>query len=130
MPFWYFLRIPKLPSDVTHQSNAVEVREYLIREGTLFEVGAPIVVIENYWAMMRLCSIGRGIFRKTFFDHHENVRIGDPIGIVAADGDDLIYDRENLEVEILKVKRPRPKVMEAAREVMRENAEVLRRLAD
>jgi len=43
MPFWYFLRVPKFPSEVGHQSNAVEVREYLIQEGKTFEADAPIV---------------------------------------------------------------------------------------
>ncbi len=96
----------------------------------MFEADAPIIVVENYWAVRRLCSIGRGVFRKAFFDHRESVRVGDPIGIVAVDGEDLVYEHENLKVEILKVKRPRPKVMEAVRKVIRENEEVLRRLAD
>jgi pyruvate/2-oxoglutarate dehydrogenase complex dihydrolipoamide acyltransferase (E2) component len=107
MPFWYFLRVPILGPEVNHQSNAVDVRKYLIRGGKFFDSGTPIIEVENYWAVMQLRAVGRGTFRKSFFDHHESVRIGDPIGIVAADGDDQIYDRDNLSVKILEVKRQR-----------------------
>jgi pyruvate/2-oxoglutarate dehydrogenase complex dihydrolipoamide acyltransferase (E2) component len=106
------------------------VREYLIREEQRVEADTPIITVENYWAIMTLKAVGPGIFRKSFFDHHETVKIGDPVGIVATDGDDLIYDRDNLTVEIIEIKRTRPNVMEVVEQVMRENREVLRRLAE
>jgi hypothetical protein len=47
MPFWYFFTIPKLPPDVSHPSNQVEVLEYLCAEGDLIGSGAPLAIIEN-----------------------------------------------------------------------------------
>jgi pyruvate/2-oxoglutarate dehydrogenase complex dihydrolipoamide acyltransferase (E2) component len=77
MPFWYFFTIPKLPSEVAHQSNQVEVREYLATEGKTIEPGTPIVLIENYWALMRLKANGNGILKKTFFTPGTSVKVGD-----------------------------------------------------
>ncbi len=79
---------------------------------------------------MTLKAVGPGIFRKSFFDRHETVKIGDPVGIVAADGDDLIYNRDNLTVDIIETKHARPNVIEVAEQVMHENRDVLRRLAE
>jgi hypothetical protein len=32
MPFWYYFSVPKLPPEVAHQSNLVEIRNYLAAE--------------------------------------------------------------------------------------------------
>jgi hypothetical protein len=45
------------------------------------DVGTPLVVIENYWAVMTLKANGKGILRKTFFERGTSVKIGDPIAI-------------------------------------------------
>jgi hypothetical protein len=33
MPFWYFVSIPDLPPETSHQSNLVEIGKYLTVEG-------------------------------------------------------------------------------------------------
>jgi hypothetical protein len=47
MPFWYFFNIPDLPQKVSHQSNTVEIREYLVTEGDKVRSGTPLALIEN-----------------------------------------------------------------------------------
>lgn len=78
MPFWYYFSVPKLPPEVAHQSNLVEIRNYLGAEGSPVDVGSPIAVVENYWAVMTLKANGKGILKKTFFDRGTSVKIGDP----------------------------------------------------
>lgn len=67
MPFWYYFSMPKLPPEVAHQSNLVEIREYLAGEGSPVDVGSPIAVVENYWAVMTLKANGKGILQEGIF---------------------------------------------------------------
>ena len=108
MPFWYFVRIPRLPTEVSHQSNSVEVRNYLLSEGDTVSRGTPIATIENFWGVMQLKASGSGIVRKIFFDPGTTVQIGDPIAIIEADGDAIPGDNNHSLVEIVKTKRDRP----------------------
>jgi pyruvate dehydrogenase E2 component (dihydrolipoamide acetyltransferase) len=108
MPFWYFFTIPKLPPDVSHQSNQVEVQEYLCAEGGFVESGTPVVIIENYWAVMSLKANGKGILRKTLFPPHTLVKIGDPVAIIGADGEEIPDSNANSLLEIVKRKRDKP----------------------
>ncbi|HEX3438137.1 MAG TPA: biotin/lipoyl-containing protein [Pseudacidobacterium sp.] len=105
MPFWYFFKVPSLPSEVTHQSNQVEVKKYLAEEGDPLKKGTPIILIENYWAVMVLQAAGNGVLGKTFFKSGTSVKIGDPVAIIHADGDDIPYNREYQILEIVKRKR-------------------------
>lgn len=108
MPFWYYLTVPKLPPDVAHQSNLVEIGEYLATEGTALDVGSPVALIENYWAFMKVTANGKGILRKTFFEPGTAVKIGDPIAVVGTDGEDLPYGKDSAVVEIVERKREKP----------------------
>jgi hypothetical protein len=38
MPFWYYFSVPRLPPEVAHQSNLVEIRNYLTAEGSPADV--------------------------------------------------------------------------------------------
>jgi pyruvate/2-oxoglutarate dehydrogenase complex dihydrolipoamide acyltransferase (E2) component len=109
MPFWYFFTVPELPKEVAHQSNAVDVQKYLIAEGKPVSTGTPIAVVENYWAIMQLNAAGNGILRKVFFDEPATVKCGDPVAIVACDGDDLIYNNPKATVTIVKIKHVKPR---------------------
>src|SRR5579862_9724535 len=108
MPFWYYFSIPKLPPEVAHQSNLVEIRNYLASEGSAVDVGSPIAVVENYGAVMTLKANGRGIVKKTFFDQGTSVKIGDPIAIIGADGENIPYGRELAVLEVTEHKRAKP----------------------
>jgi pyruvate/2-oxoglutarate dehydrogenase complex dihydrolipoamide acyltransferase (E2) component len=108
MPFWHYFPVPKLPAEVAHQSNLVEIRNYLASEGSVVDVGSPIAVVENYWAVMMLKANGKGTLRKTFFGPGTSVKIGDPIAIIGADGECLPYGREHAVLEVIEYKRPKP----------------------
>jgi pyruvate/2-oxoglutarate dehydrogenase complex dihydrolipoamide acyltransferase (E2) component len=105
MPFWYFFPVPKLPLEVSHQSNVVEIRKYLASEGSDLDVGTPVVVVENYWAVMTLKANGKGILRKTFFERGTSVKIGDPIAIVGSDAENIPDAKDLVSVEITERKR-------------------------
>ena len=108
MPFWYFFRIPKLPLAVDHQDKSVSIMEYLCEEGEAVLPGTPVATVENYWAKLRLNANGKGIVRKTFFQPGTVVKIGDPIAIIGADGEDIPCDRESASLEIVERKREKP----------------------
>jgi pyruvate/2-oxoglutarate dehydrogenase complex dihydrolipoamide acyltransferase (E2) component len=105
MPFWYFFPVPKLPPEVSHQSNVVEIRKYLASEGNAVDVGTPVVVVENYWAVMTLKANSKGILRKTFFERGTSVKIGDPIAIIGSDGENILDGKDLASVEITERKR-------------------------
>ena len=72
------------------------------------DVGSPIAVVENYWAVMTLRANGKGILKKTFFDRGTSVKIGDPIAIIGADGECIPYGRELAVLEVTEHKRSKP----------------------
>ena len=108
MAFWYFVSIPDLPPEVSHQSNLVEIRRYLAAEGSRVEVGSTIALIENYWAVMTLKANGKGILTKTFFKPGTSVKIGDPIAIISANGEALPYGTDHAILEVGERKRNKP----------------------
>ncbi len=108
MPFWYFFKIPELPAEVSHQSNSVEVGEYLLKEGDPVKPGTPIAIVENYWAKMRLKANGLGVLQRTFFKPGAQVQIGDPIAIIGADGENIPYGRDYTLLEVVEMKRAKP----------------------
>jgi pyruvate dehydrogenase E2 component (dihydrolipoamide acetyltransferase) len=109
MGFWYFFTVPALPREVSHQSNTVEIQKYLVREGDKVDIGTPVAVIENYWAVMNLKANGSGLVTKTFFPRGTGVRVGDPIAIISADGESIPYGKPYSVVEIVKAKREKPR---------------------
>ena len=72
------------------------------------DLGTPVALVENYWARMRLKANSKGILQKTFFRPWTHVKIGDPIAIIGADGENLPYDRQSSTVEITEIKREKP----------------------
>ena len=108
MPFWYFLTVPELPPEVAHQSNTVDVKKYLVAEGKPVTSGTPIALVENYWAVMQMSAVGNGILKKVFFDGPVTVKCGDPIAILACDGDDLLHGKPKATVTIIELKRAKP----------------------
>ena len=108
MPFWYFFPMPQIPADAAHQSNRVELVKYLAKEGTQVQMGTPIALVENRWAVFQLRANGPGTLKKNFFDPGMSISIGDPIAIIAADGENIPYGQSYAILEVVKLKRQRP----------------------
>ena len=108
MPFWYFVPIPELPWEVSHPDNTVEMVKYLAREGSTVKPGTPIALVKNWWAEIQIEATSKGFLKKTFFDPHTFVGIGDPIAIIAADGEDMPHGRANSLARIVKIIREKP----------------------
>jgi len=108
MPFWYYFPVPKLPPELSHQSNTVEVKKYLASEGSVVDVGTPIALVENYWAVMTLKANGKGILKKTIFEPGTSVKIGDPIAVIGSDGENIPYEKELASVELTEKKKQKP----------------------
>ncbi len=69
------------------------------------EVGTPLAIIENDWAVMRLSANGKGIVRKIFFSTHTHVNVGDPIAIIGTDGEEIPHSKGYSLLEVIKEKR-------------------------
>jgi pyruvate/2-oxoglutarate dehydrogenase complex dihydrolipoamide acyltransferase (E2) component len=108
MPFWYFVPVPELPSEVAHQSGTVDLKQYLVAEGDCVGVGSPIAVIENYWAKMLLKANGKGTVMKMTLRSGVTVKVGDPIVTISADGEDIPYGKPYALLEITELKRKKP----------------------
>jgi len=108
MPFWYFFPVPQIPPEVAHQSNQVELVKYQAKEGSKIEKGTPIALVENWWAVFQLRANSPGVLKKTFFDPGTSIKVGDPIAIIGADGENLPYGQNYAVLEIVKTKREKP----------------------
>jgi pyruvate/2-oxoglutarate dehydrogenase complex dihydrolipoamide acyltransferase (E2) component len=108
MPFWYFFPVPQIPAEFAHQSNQVELIKYLAKEGSEVDKGTPIARVENWWAVFELKANGWGILKKTFFDPGANIRVGDPIAIIATDGEKIPYGQSHAILEVVGTKRTKP----------------------
>ena len=85
---YYFANIPHLPPSVHHQSGMVEVLKYLVKEGDNVPAGAPLMRVQNWWAIMEIDASGAGVVSKTFFTRGTHVNVGDPFAIIACDPED------------------------------------------
>ena len=64
--------------------------------------------MENYWAVMTLKANGKGILKKTVFEPGTSVKIGDPIAVIACDGENVPSEKELALVELTERKRQKP----------------------
>ena len=99
---YYFIRVPKLPKDLSHQRGTVELIEYGAPEGQSIQRGQVIAVVENWWARMELKAIGPGILSKTFFDRQTSIKEGDPLAIVICDPEDGPQDAVTCELTVVE----------------------------
>ena len=106
--FYYFVTIPELPQEVAHQSNSVELVEYVTQEGQEVGPGTPIATLENWWAVLQIEANGRGYLHKAFFPRGTHIKIGDPLAVVFCDGEDAPYGRPSSTINVLTLKRRKP----------------------
>lgn len=105
MPFYYYVRVPRLDPDVSHQSNEVEIVEYLAHDGDTISAGMPLALVENYWAVFQIEAMTPGYLSKTFFSPGTHVDIGAPIAIVLVEGEDVRENQPLSAISVVRVKR-------------------------
>jgi lactoylglutathione lyase len=115
MPFWYFFPVPQIPADVAHQSNQVELVEYPAKEGSTVNIGTPIALVENRWAVFQLNANGQGTLKKTFFDPGTSITVGDPLAVIGAEGENIPYGQSYALLEVVRMKRQKPSRKPGAR---------------
>ena len=108
MPAYYFVKVPKLPPEVSHQTGSVQLVEYVTGERQKLEKGQTIALVENWWARMALKAVGPGYLSKTFFDPHTHIHEGDPFAIVVCDPEDGPRDGNTCELEVVGRIREKP----------------------
>lgn len=105
---YYFVKVPKLPNQVSHQQGTVELVEYLVSEGQRIEKGQVIAIVQNWWARMTLRAIGPGYIGKTFFRRGAHIKEGDPLAIIDCDPEDGPRDNETSSLEVIENIRIKP----------------------
>jgi len=108
MPAYYFVKVPKLPPDLSHQMGSVEIIEYSTKEGDRVEKGQAIVIVENWWVRMALKAVGPGYVSKTFFEPRTYVQEGHPVAIVLCDPEDGPKTEATCELELIATIRQKP----------------------
>jgi pyruvate/2-oxoglutarate dehydrogenase complex dihydrolipoamide acyltransferase (E2) component len=99
---YYFVNVPKLPKQVSHQLGTVELVEYRVGEGEKIETGQTIAIVQNWWAKMVLKAVGPGYVSKTFFTRGTRIKEGDPLAIIVCDPDDGPKGKDTSEIEIIE----------------------------
>lgn len=108
MPFHYFLPIPKPDAAVADQSGQVELVEWLVKEGDSVQPGTPVALARTWWAMLEIKAAGRGIVGRRIFDPGIRVKVGDPIAVIYADGEDIPYGEATSTSRTVEVLRAKP----------------------
>jgi pyruvate/2-oxoglutarate dehydrogenase complex dihydrolipoamide acyltransferase (E2) component len=105
---YYFVNVPKLQKQVSHQMGMVELVEYQISEGGKVEKGQCIAIVKNWWATMALKAVGPGYVTKTFFERGAHIKEGAPLAIIVCDPEDEPKDKETSDLEIIGNIRTKP----------------------
>lgn len=108
MPFWYFFKVPELPYGVSERGGGIQLKGYLVSERDAVTVGTAIALVENHWAVLKLKANGDGIVKRLIFDAGAYVRIGDPIAVIGADGENIPYGKDYVLVEVAETKNIKP----------------------
>lgn len=105
---YYFVKVPKLPREVSHQIGTVEIVEYSAKEEQNVEAGQNIAIVENWWARMALKAVGPGYVSKTFFPPGAHVQIGNPFAIIVCDPENGPRDNVSCVLEVIEHIREKP----------------------
>lgn len=105
---YYFVKVPKLPKEISHQRGTVELVEYSIRENEKIGKGQTLVVVENWWARMALKAVESGYVTKTFFKKGTSIKEGDPFAIIECDPEDGPKTTETCFIEVIEHIRQKP----------------------
>ena len=96
MPFWYHLSIPPLGDPLP---ATVRIDKWLLDEGSEVHRGTKIAIIEASKARFAVTTNGDGFLREKLFPAGAEVDASNPIAVIAADGEDIPYNRPYALVE-------------------------------
>ena len=105
---YYFVNVPKLPKELSHQSGTVELVEYAVRENKKVEKNQTVAVVRNRWAKIALKAVGPGYVSKIFFQKGTQVKEGDPFAIIVCDPEAAPSSKETSEIEVIEHIRQKP----------------------
>ena len=105
---YYFVKVPELPREVSHQMGTVEILENSTEEEQEVKAGQNIAIVENWWARMALKAVGPGYVSKTFFLPGAHVQIGDPFAIIICDPENAPKDNVTCVLEVIEHMREKP----------------------
>jgi hypothetical protein len=100
-----FVRVPEPEVRYRHQSNAMTVVAYLATEGSRIKAGAPIVRLENWWAVFEVVTAVPATVAKNLYDWAPSITLstGREIALLAYD-DDLPKDAVLFSTRVVSVK--------------------------
>jgi hypothetical protein len=83
---------------------------YMAHEGQDLPAGAPIVRLENWWAVFEVFTTVPATLVKNFFDGVPglNLQVGTPIALLFFEPDDLRSGGSVFETRVVSQKRERP----------------------
>ena len=90
MPFWYQVPIPALDDP---QPVNVRLVEWLVAVGDEVHRGTKIAVIDAPTGRYMVIANGDGVFREQHFPAGAEIESITPIGVIAADGENIPYGR-------------------------------------
>lgn len=101
-----FARVPNPEPQYRHQSNRMTVVAYLAKEGARIEPGAPIVRLENFWAVFEVLSDVPARIAKNLYDWAPSITLstGSELALLVYE-DDLPKDTPLFSTRVVSVKR-------------------------
>jgi hypothetical protein len=111
MPLIYdFANVPEPSPEYHHQSNTMALVRYRAAEGQRLSAGAPIVLLENWWAVFEVSITVPAVLAKNFFDGVPGIElpVGTPVALLFFEPDDLTSERPVFDTRVVSQKRERP----------------------
>ena len=90
MPFWYHVPVPIIDNP---QPTTVRLVKWLVGPGTEVHRGTKIAVIESPTGRYAVMTNGEGFLREQHFPAGAEIESSIPIGTIAADGENIPYER-------------------------------------
>jgi pyruvate/2-oxoglutarate dehydrogenase complex dihydrolipoamide acyltransferase (E2) component len=90
MPFWYHLPVPEL-ADAEQQP--LRIKKWLLDIGSEVHQGTRIVIVKAGNSEYAVSANGDGFLREKLFPAGASVEPSSPIAVIAADGENIPYER-------------------------------------
>lgn len=92
MPFFYQLPMPNL--EITNnEKNPIILKRHLVKNDTWVEKNTPVAIVQCSDRTYEIVMAGSGILHKFFQDESTEIKCGDPIAEIHADGESIPYNQ-------------------------------------